>query len=92
MMYAIIGSPRVVHDAMHLTEEERMKAIEISAIPPLDIPENTNPVFGGNFETSEVWWEYEEIPIENVSKTLEQDVEELKQIVADLALLQLEVL
>ena len=67
----------VVYDENTLTAEQKTKGIAVEVLPVPETPEGKQAVLKCKKSTGEVWYEYIDIP-------KDPEVEQLKQVVADL--------
>lgn len=67
----------VVYDETSLTEIEKNKGIAVIDLPEKETIAGKYPILKCRKSTGEVWWEYEDVP-------KDPEVEQLKQVVADL--------
>ena len=83
---------RIVYDSAELTADELKTSVQLEILEQPNPPNGTYPLLRSDFETQTAWWDYVNAEPEIHTNTIEETVEELKQLVADLASLQLEVL
>lgn len=67
----------VVYDGSTISEEQKAKAVATESLPEPEIIDGKYPVLRANKETETVYYEYRGIP-------KNQEVEQLKEVVADL--------
>lgn len=77
MIYVFEGGS-IVYDGNTITEEQKTRAVAVETLPTPKTLEGKYAVIRSNVATGEVWYEY-------VDKPKDPEVEELKQLVADLA-------
>jgi hypothetical protein len=82
----------VVYDEGTLTLEQQLGGWIILELPQIEMIEGKQAILKANVTTEEVWWEYVDEPIAEVVDArlpLEVEVDNLKELIADLTQLVL---
>jgi hypothetical protein len=73
------NSASIVFDETTLTDAHKAKGVAVEELPTPQTPEGKQAILKVNKSTSEVWYEYVDAPINEVT-----EIENLKQAVLDL--------
>lgn len=76
MIYVFEGGS-VVYDGSTISEEQKLKAVEVEALPAAEEVDGKLAILRANKERNEVYYEY-------IDKPKEPEIEHLKQQVADI--------
>lgn len=79
MIYVFEGGS-VVYDGNTISEEQRNQAVVVKSLPIPETPEGKIAILKANKAEERVYYEY----IDKPKDTLEDEIENLKQVVADL--------
>ena len=80
MIYVFEGGS-IVYDGSTISDEEKTKAVAVEQLPEKpEIPAGKMAVIRANKAEERVWWELVDMP----KDPLEAEIEQLKQVVADL--------
>ena len=76
-MIYVFPEGNVVYDGSTISDEQKAKAVAVESLPKPQTPEGKYAVIRANKATETVYYEYKDIP-------KDPEVEQLKQVVADL--------